>query len=218
MADRTTAAPGPTASTTEDHDAQEAGRGCVVGDDGVARCPWATGHPLNLAYHDTEWGLPVHGERALFERISLEAFQAGLSWLTILAKRPAFRKAFARFDPDAVAAFDDHRLEALMADAAIVRNRAKIVATRTNARATIALRERGGLDELVWSHAPDTSPAPRTTAEVPTTSPDALRLSKALKAQGFVFVGPTTAHALMEATGLVDTHLVGCHRRGLSGR
>jgi DNA-3-methyladenine glycosylase I len=188
--------------------------GCVIDETGVARCPWASSHPLNLEYHDTEWGLPVRGEAALFERIMLEAFQAGLSWLTILAKRPAFRAAFAGFDPDVVAQLDEAGMEALMANAGIVRNRAKIEAARTNARATIALRDDGGLDQLIWSHAPAESPAPHTVTEVPTVSPESTALAKALKARGFAFVGPTTAHALMEAVGLIDTHLVGCHRRG----
>ena len=192
------------------------GREAVVGDDGVARCPWATGHPLNLDYHDTEWGLPVHGERLLFERISLEAFQSGLSWLTILAKRPAFRTAFADFDPDAVAGFTDADVERLMADSAIVRNRAKIEATRKNALATVALRDDGGLDRLIWSYQPDRSPELRTTAEVPTTSPESKALAADLKSRGFAFVGPTTAYALMGAIGMVDAHLVGCHRRGVT--
>ena len=128
--------------------------GPVIGEDGLARCPWAATHPLNRVYHDTEWGVPVHGERALFERISLEAFQAGLSWLTILSKRPAFRELFAGFDPDAVARFGDDDVERLMTDARIVRNRAKIEAARANARAVVALREDGGLDRLIWSHRP----------------------------------------------------------------
>ena len=191
-------------------------RGPVAGDDGLARCPWAVSHPLNLAYHDQEWGVPVHGERELFERISLEAFQSGLSWLTILAKRPAFRAAFADFDPDAVAAFGDADVARLMGDAGIVRNRAKIEATLANARATVALRGDGGLDRLVWSHRPGTTLAPRTTAEVPSTSPEATALARDLKAHGFSFVGPTTAHAAMEAVGMIDAHLVGCHRRGAS--
>lgn len=187
----------------------------VVGDDGLARCPWATTHPLNLAYHDAEWGLPVRGEQALFERISLEAFQSGLSWLTILAKRPAFRAAFAGFDPERVAAFGDDDVARLLGDAAIVRNRAKILAARTNARATIALRAHGGLDALIWSHRPTApAPAPHTVADVPTRSPASAALAADLRAHGFVFVGPTTAHALMEAIGLIDTHLAGCHRRG----
>jgi DNA-3-methyladenine glycosylase I len=188
--------------------------GAIVGEDGIARCPWAASHPINRHYHDTEWGLPVRGERGIYERIMLEAFQSGLSWLTILRKREAFREAFAGFDPDTVAAFDDADVERLMRDAGIVRNRAKIEAARTNARATVALREDGGLDALVWSHRPAVTPAPRTSEQVPTMSPESKALAKALKARGFVFIGPTTAHALMEAIGLIDTHLVGCHRRG----
>jgi DNA-3-methyladenine glycosylase I len=195
-------------------------QGAIIGDDGLARCPWAVSHPLNLAYHDSEWGIPVRGDQALFERIMLEAFQSGLSWLTILAKRPAFREAFAQFDPEVVARFTEEDVTRLMGNAAIVRNRAKILATRTNARAVLTLRERDGddaLDALVWSHRPETTPAPRTPAEVLSTSAESVALSKALKRAGFVFVGPTTAHALMEAVGLVDTHLVDCHRRGCSG-
>jgi DNA-3-methyladenine glycosylase I len=191
--------------------------GAPIGEDGRARCAWALSHPLNLHYHDTEWGMPVHGDQALFERIMLEAFQSGLSWLTILRKREAFRAAFADFDPDIVAAFTDDDIERLMQDMGIVRNRAKILAAITNARAVIALRDEGGLDALIWSHKPAVTPAPSTPAEVPTVSPESKALAKALKSRGFVFVGPTTAHALMEAIGLVDTHLVGCFRRGTSG-
>jgi DNA-3-methyladenine glycosylase I len=186
----------------------------VVGDDGLARCPWADAHPINRRYHDTEWGLPVHGERALYERISLEAFQAGLSWLTILTKRPAFRAAFCGFDPERVAEFGDDDVERLMADRAIVRNRTKIEAARSNARATIALRADGGLEALIWSHQPDRSPEPRTVAELPTSTSASKALAGDLRSRGFVFIGPTTAWALMEAIGLVDAHLVGCHRRG----
>ncbi len=192
-------------------------REAVKGEDGIARCPWGASHPLNLHYHDTEWGMPVRGERELFERISLEAFQAGLSWLTILRKRPAFRNAFHDFDPEAVAAFTDRDVERLLTDPGIVRSRPKIEAARTNARATLALRDAGGLDAFVWSFRPDATPAPRTTADVPTQSPESRALSAELKRRGFVFVGPTTMHALMEAVGMVDTHLVGCHRRGCSG-
>ena len=188
--------------------------GLATGEDGLARCPWATTHPLNLLYHDTEWGVEVHGEGALFERISLEAFQAGLSWLTILRKRPAFREAFAGFDPDAVARFTDGDVERLMGDVRIVRNRAKIEAARVNARAVVALREDGGLDRLIWSHRPPPAPAPRTMADMAASTPESKALSADLRSRGFVFVGPTTAHALMEAIGLVDAHLAGCHRRG----
>ena len=169
------------------------------------------------AYYDTEWGMPVRDERGMFERISLEAFQSGLSWSTILRKRPAFRAAFDDFDPDSVAAFDDRDVERLMADAGIVRNRRKIQATITNARATVALREDGGLVDLVWSFRRRSTPAPTSYAEVPTRSEESLALSKALKKRGFVFVGPTTMFALMEAVGIVDTHLLDSHRRGSSG-
>ena len=189
--------------------------GPVIGEDGIARCPWAVGE--NRPYHDDEWGRPVRGEAAVFERLTLEAFQSGLSWLIILRKRPAFREAFVGFDLESVAAYDDDRLAALMEDASIVRNRQKIEAARTNARAAVALRERGGLEDFVWSFRPDATPAPETTEQLPTTSPESLALSMALKKAGFTFVGPTTMHALMEAIGIVDTHLLGCHRRGISG-
>ena len=192
------------------------GKAVVIGDDGVARCPWAGSDPLNREYHDTEWGVPVHGERGLFERITLEAFQSGLSWLTILRKRPAFRAAFAGFDADAVAAFGDADVQRLMGDAEIVRNRAKIEAARANARAVVALRDEGGLDRLVWSHQPEPGPAPRTTADLAAITPASRALAKDLKAHGLVFVGPTTAQALMQAVGLVDDHLAGCHRRAVA--
>jgi DNA-3-methyladenine glycosylase I len=167
-------------------------------------------------YYDTEWGMPVRDERGMFERISLEAFQSGLSWSTILRKRPAFHEAFHDFDPDAVAAFDEGDVERLMGDAGIVRNRRKVEATITNARATVALRAEGGLVDLVWSFRPETTPAPTSYDEVPTRSAESLALSKALHALGFTFVGPTTMYALMEAVGIVDTHLVDSHRRGSS--
>ncbi len=189
----------------------------VLGEDGLARPAWAATDPLLREYYDAEWGMPVRDERGLFERLSLEAFQSGLSWVTILRKRPAFRAAFAGFDPDAVAAFDDDDVARLMADAGIVRNRRKVDATITNARATVALRAEGGLPAFVWSFQPADTPRPRTGAEVPTTSPESVALAKALKARGFRHVGPTTMFALMEAVGIVDTHLVGSHRRGSSG-
>jgi DNA-3-methyladenine glycosylase I len=190
------------------------GRGVVVGDDGLARCPWAAADPLSRDYHDAEWGLAVHGERALYERICLEAFQSGLSWITILRKRPAFREAFADFDPDVVAGFGDDDVERLMGDAGIVRNRAKILAAIANARAVLALREHEGLDALIWSHRPEPGPAPRTSADLAATTPASSALARELRRRGFSFVGPTTAHALMQAVGLVDDHLEGCHRRG----
>lgn len=189
--------------------------GVSVGHDGVARCPWAARDPLLVAYHDDEWGRPVRDERGLYERVMLEGFQAGLSWRTILAKRPAFRAAFADFDPEAVAAFTDERLEALMEDPGIVRNRAKIAAARTNAAAVIALRDEGGLEQLIWSHSPEPI-EPRSITEVPTSSAESAALAKSLKRAGIRFIGPTSAFALMEAIGMVNTHLVGCHRRGVS--
>lgn len=193
--------------------------GVVVGEDGLARPVWASVDPLLRDYYDTEWGMPVRDERGVFERLSLEAFQSGLSWATILRKRPAFREAFAGFSPDAVAGFGDDDVERLMADAGIVRNRAKVLATIRNARATLALREDadGDLAAYVWSFRPERTPRPRTHADVPTTSPESLALSKGLKRKGFTFVGPTTMFALMEAIGIVDTHLVDSHRRGTSG-
>jgi DNA-3-methyladenine glycosylase I len=183
--------------------------GAVAGPDGVLRCPWGTGTPDYTAYHDDEWGRPLHGDAALFERVSLEAFQSGLSWLTILRKRPAFRAAFAGFDPAAVAGFDESDVERRMADAGIVRNRAKVLATLVNARAVVDLD--GGLDALLWSFAPTGDrPAPKTTADVPAITPESTAMAKTLKRNGFRFVGPTTAYALMQATGMVNDHLAAC--------
>jgi DNA-3-methyladenine glycosylase I len=180
------------------------------------RCPWGV-TPDYLAYHDEEWGLPVHGETPLYERLTLEAFQSGLSWLTILRKREGFRSAFAGFDADTVAGYTDADAARLLADPGIVRNRAKVAAAITNARAVVTLREAvdGGLDALVWSFAPDggTRPAPRTLADVPATTPDSVALARALKRHGFVFLGPTTAYAAMQACGLVDDHLADCVAR-----
>ena len=189
----------------------------VIGEDGLARPAWAASDPMLREYYDTEWGMPVRDEQGMYERISLEAFQAGLSWATILRKRPAFRTAFDGFDPEVVARYGEAEVERLMADAGIVRNRAKILAAITNAKATLALREKGGLVDLVWSFQPGTTPAPRTVAEIPTRSPESTALSKALRKKGFAFVGPTTMFALMEAVGILDTHLLGSHRRGTSG-
>ena len=191
--------------------------GVVVGEDGKARTPWAYGDPLLLAYYDEEWGRPVRDERGLFERLSLEAFQSGLSWLVVLRKRESFRAAFADFDPEAVAGFDDDDVERLLVDPGIVRNRAKIRATIGNARAALALRADGGLAELVWSFRPAETPRPRLTGEVPSTSPESVALAKELRRRGFSFVGPTTVFALMEAVGIVDTRLVDSHLRGVSG-
>ena len=182
----------------------------------VVRCPWGNDAAIT-EYHDTEWGRELRGDRELFERMSLEAFQSGLSWAIVLRKRPGFRTAFAGFDPEAVAAFDEDDVERLLADAAIIRNRAKVLATIGNAQATLALREDGGLPKLVWGFRPAQPLRPTRMAEIPTTSPESVALAKELKRRGFRFVGPTTAFALMEATGIVDTHLVGSHRRGSSG-
>ena len=195
------------------------GSGLVVGADGLARPLWASVDPLLREYYDTEWGMPVRDERGMFERLSLEAFQSGLSWATILRKRPAFRAAFHGFDPQVVAAYGQADVERLLADAGIVRNRAKVAATVTNARATLALRDdpEGDLAEFVWSFRPADTPRPVDATEVPTTSAESVALSRALKRKGFVFVGPTTMYALMEAVGIVDTHLLGSHRRGSSG-
>lgn len=190
----------------------------VIGDDGLARCPWGAGEGVLRDYHDTEWGVPVLGEQAYFERLCLEGFQSGLSWLTILNKRSAFREVFANFEVDLVASMDDSELEQVLLDPRIVRNRAKVFATRDNARAAVELRSQGGLPDLIDAHRPQTPPAPIDSEEVPTTSAESVALSKALKKANFRFVGPTTAHALMEAIGLIDTHLVDCHRRGVGRR
>ena len=201
----------------------------VVGEDGLGRCAWGAGLADYRDYHDREWGRAVHGDTALFERLSLEAFQSGLSWLTILRKRPAFRTAFAGFVPELVAAFGEAAVARLLADAGIVRNRAKVAATITNARVLATLRAaegEGAFDRLVWSFAPSSTseigdpatraaaPPPITLADVPTKTPASTALAADLKRRGFVFVGPTTAYALMQACGLVDDHLVGCHARG----
>jgi DNA-3-methyladenine glycosylase I len=190
------------------------GQGPVVGEDGLARCPWGAASEVYRAYHDTEWGVPVQSEAAYLERLTLEAFQSGLSWLTILNKREAFREVFAGFDADVVAAYDDADFDRLMGDARIVRNRLKVRAAITNAGATVALRERGGLAEFLRSFAPEDHPVPETADQIMSVSPESVAMSKALKKEGFVFVGPTTMYALMQAIGLVDDHLVGCHRRG----
>ncbi|SCF43668.1 DNA-3-methyladenine glycosylase I [Micromonospora carbonacea] len=187
----------------------------VIGADGLARCAWGASTPDYVPYHDREWGRPLRGDDALYERMTLEAFQSGLSWLTILRKRPAFRLAFDDFRIEAVAAYGDADVTRLLADAGIVRNRAKIEAAVANARAALELPE--GLSALLWSHAP----APRAArlasfADVPALTPESTALAKALKKRGFRFVGPTTAYALMQATGMVDDHLAGCHVTGPS--
>ncbi|MFF6957984.1 DNA-3-methyladenine glycosylase I [Streptomyces sp. NPDC008317] len=189
----------------------------IVGPDGLARCPWGLSAPDYVAYHDTEWGRPVHGDDALFERTCLEAFQSGLSWITILRRREGFRAAFDGFKIDAVAGFTAQDEARLLLDPGIIRNRAKIAASVANARAAQVLRDSydGGLDALIWSFAPDpaTRPAPRRLADVPATTPESVALAKALKSHGFRFVGPTTAYALMQACGLVNDHLADCSAR-----
>ena len=190
----------------------------VVGPDGLARCAWAASTPDYIGYHDHEWGVPVHGESALYERLTLEGFQSGLSWLTILRKRAAFRAAFAGFDPERVARFDDEDWARLMADTGIVRNARKIDAAVVNARAVLALREAGGLDAFIWSHAPAQHTPPTGAEDLQSRSLESVALAHGLKRHGFVFVGPTTMYAAMQACGLVDDHLAGCHRSGAGAR
>lgn len=188
-----------------------------IGPDGITRCGWVGDDAEYRRYHDEEWGRPLRGDRALFEKLSLEGFQAGLSWITILRKRPTFRAAFAGFDPAAVATFDDDDVERLMADAGIVRNRAKILATIGNARLVAAMTP-GELDALLWSFAPaprDEAQRPVAFSDVPAVTAASDALSKALRKAGFRFVGPTTMYALMQSAGMVDDHLVGCHRSSL---
>ncbi|MGK8501218.1 DNA-3-methyladenine glycosylase I [Nocardia asiatica] len=180
----------------------------ALADDGLVRCAWPLETQLYRDYHDNEWGKPLHGDDALFERLCLEAFQSGLSWLTILRKRPAFRAAFAGFSIERVADFGADDVARLMADAGIVRNRSKIDAAIANARVARDLDV--GLDELLWSFAPPPRPRPRTGADVPATTPESVALAKELKRRGFRFVGPTTAYALMQATGMVDDHVADC--------
>jgi DNA-3-methyladenine glycosylase I len=180
---------------------------------GVERCGWATSAPEYLSYHDEEWGRPLSGDDALFERLCLEAFQSGLSWITILRKRPAFREAFAGFRIPVVAEFGEDDVERLMADPGIVRNRAKVTASIRNARAALEVPD--GLSALLWSFAPTAPRArPQTLADVPATSPESVAMAKDLKRRGFSFVGPTTAYALMQATGMVDDHVATCFRSG----
>lgn len=180
----------------------------ILGEDGLARCPWALSAPDYIAYHDDEWGRPVRDDRGLYERLCLEAFQSGLSWLTILRKRENFRAAFRGFDPEKVAAFGPDDVERLMADASIVRNRAKIEAAVGNARAALDLP--GGLAATAWHYADPGAPAHADTAGVPASTDASKALSKTLKKHGFRFVGPITAYALMQACGLVNDHLTGC--------
>ncbi len=197
---------------TEDAVVATAGRGAVAGPDGRLRCPWGLSAPEYVAYHDTEWGRPAHGDQVIFERLCLEAFQSGLSWLTILRKRENFRKAFAGFDIAAVAAFGDDDVARLLADPGIVRNRAKINAAVANARAALMLPD--GLSEFVWRYADaGLATVPRTLADVPAQTPASVAMSKDLRKHGFVFTGPVTAYAAMQACGLVNDHLADCFAR-----
>ncbi|MET7619427.1 DNA-3-methyladenine glycosylase I [Streptomyces sp. NPDC005408] len=189
--------------------------GVVPGPDGKLRCPWGLSTDDYVTYHDEEWGRPVHGDDALFERLCLEAFQSGLSWITILRRRESFRTAFDDFKIASVAEFTDTDRERLLADPGIIRNRAKVDATLANAR-VLADWSAGELDTLIWSYAPDGAkrPAPRTIADVPAVTDESTALAKALKKRGLRFIGPTTAYALMQACGLVDDHLRDCVARG----
>lgn len=188
--------------------------GVVAGPDGGLRCPWGLATEDYVAYHDTEWGRPVHGDDALYERLCLEAFQSGLSWLTILRRREGFRAAFAGFEIGRVAEFGEADVERLLGDEGIIRNRAKIEATLANAK-TLAGWEPGELDALIWSHVPKgrRRAAPKSTEDIPAVTPESTALAKALKKAGIRFVGPTTAYALMQACGLVNDHLSRCVAR-----
>ncbi|WP_328396836.1 DNA-3-methyladenine glycosylase I [Streptomyces sp. NBC_00390] len=189
--------------------------GAVAGPDGRLRCPWGLSTDDYVAYHDKEWGRPVHGDDALFERLCLEAFQSGLSWITILRRREGFRSAFADFKIASVAEFTDADKERLLTDEGIIRNRAKVEATLANAR-VLADWSAGELDALIWSYAPDAAkrPAPRSIADVAAVTDESTAMAKALKKRGLRFIGPTTAYALMQACGLVDDHLADCVFRG----
>jgi DNA-3-methyladenine glycosylase I len=184
----------------------------VVGPDGLGRCSWGVSSPEYQEYHDQEWGRPVGDDIHIFEKLCLEGFQSGLSWLTILRKREAFRRAFADFDPSVVAAFNEVDVDRLLSDSGIVRHRGKILATIGNARATLGLRDSGvSLGALVWSYEPPPRATPRTGADVPASTPESVGLSAELRKNGFRFVGPTTVYAAMQALGVVNDHLVGCH-------
>ena len=185
--------------------------GAVPGPDGRPRCPWGLSVPEYLAYHDGEWGRPLHGDQEIFERLCLEAFQSGLSWLTILRKRENFRAAFAGFDIASVARFGADDVQRLLADTGIIRNKAKITAAIGNARAALGVP--GGLSELVWAYAGEPSEAPRTLADVPARTPASKKLSAELRRRGFTFTGPVTAYATMQACGIVNDHLAGCFCR-----
>ena len=186
----------------------------LLGADGISRCNWCGTDPIYVEYHDTEWAVPVRGDREMFERLVLESFQSGLSWITILKRREGFRSAFAGFDPHVIAGFGPKDRARLMADPGIIRNNAKIDATIHNAAivATMIDTEPGALDDLIWSHAPASHSRPATMSGIPAITPESVALAKALKKRGFKFVGPTTAYAHMQAVGVVDDHVLGCHR------
>lgn len=189
----------------------------VYDDDGLGRPPWAMSSPMLKEYYDTEWGLPIFDEAGLYERLSLESFQSGLSWAVVLKKREAFRAAFCNFDPDKVAQFGEADVERLLGDASIIRNETKIRAAINNAKATIALREEGGLAEFIWAYQPPENLYPTVMEDIPKKTYESKLMSRELKKKGFRFVGPVTCFALMEAIGMIDTHLIGSHRRGTSG-
>lgn len=191
--------------------------GIVRGEDGLRRPTWASADATLRAYYDTEWGMPILDEQGMFERLSLEVFQAGLSWATVLRKRSAFREAFADFSPEVVAKFTEKDVEELLQNERIIRNRTKILATIINAGVTLRLREQGGLAAFIWSFQPLETPQPEMPVDVPSRSAESTALANALRAEGFKFVGPVNMFALMEATGIIDTHLVASHRRGSSG-
>ncbi|HEY1529355.1 MAG TPA: DNA-3-methyladenine glycosylase I [Galbitalea sp.] len=187
----------------------------VVGEDGRARCRWGSADPEYRRYHDEEWGTPLHGDRPLYEKMCLEGFQAGLSWITILRKRPVFRQVFHQFEPARVAQMGEDEIEAAMRNEGIIRNRAKILSTIKNARLTLDLTREtpGALDELMWSFAPPRrAAAPASFADVPAVTDESIAMSKTLRERGFGFVGPTTMYALMQSSGMVDDHVAGCWR------
>ncbi len=185
----------------------------TTGADGRERCAWVGADAEYERYHDEEWGVALHGDRALFEKMSLEGFQAGLSWITVLRKRPRFREVFRDFEPKRVAEFGETEIGSLMADAGIIRNRAKIIATIENARLVTGMAE-GELDALLWSFAPTPREGPRSFDDVPAVTAESTALSKELRKRGFRFVGPTTMYALMQSSGMVDDHIAGCWRVG----
>ncbi len=194
--------------------------GLIRHPDGLARCHWCGTDPFYMAYHDTEWGVPERDDRALFEKLLLDGFQAGLSWITILRKREAFRAAFRGFEPEAIARFDDADIARLMADPGIVRNRQKVEGAVRSARGYLAIQERQGFSRFLWDHVDGRplQPGYRTRAEVPTETDASRRMSKALKAEGFTFVGPTIVYAFMQATGMTNDHLTGCWRHEAGAR